>query len=222
MTRSGGEPLWSHVLRGNPQTDPRSVAENSFMESILPLDWENQEYCALDVETTGLDPARDRVVEIGIVVFGFDRDAALVQKEAWVSLVNPEMAIPDAAGAIHGITDLDVSSAPRFVEIREAVASYLRDRILVAHNAPFDASFLQNEFSRLSAPLSMAQVIDTLELTRLAYPNLHSYNLGKAAYILGIPSGNGHRALDDAKTCMQLFARCARALSISRDLQQDS
>ena len=222
MTSSGGEPLWSHVLRGNPQTDPRSVAENSFMESILPLDWENQEYCALDVETTGLDPARDRVVEIGIVIFGFDRDAALVQKEAWVSLVNPEMAIPDTAGAIHGITDLDVSSAPRFVEIREAVASYLRDRILVAHNAPFDASFLQNEFSRLSAPLSMAQVIDTLELTRLAYPNLHSYNLGKAAYILGIPSGNGHRALDDAKTCMQLFARCARALSISRDLQQDS
>jgi DNA polymerase-3 subunit epsilon/DNA polymerase-3 subunit alpha (Gram-positive type) len=180
----------------------------------LPADWENREYCALDVETTGLDPFKDRVVEIGLVVFGFDRDSALVEKDAWSTLVNPEMAIPDAAYAIHGISDLDVSGSPHFAEIVGKVADYVHNRIFVAHNAPFDAAFLGNEFARLSAPSPVGDLVDTLTLARAAYPNLFSYNLGKTAYLLGIPPGQGHRALDDAKTCMQLFVRCIRTLSV--------
>jgi len=233
MTDYSGAPLWSRFLnsdrnasQGNRTSNPAGDAWKlpGGMERQcpppgakpgcpLPWDWEARDYIALDVETTGLDPYKDRVVEVGVVLFGFDRDGALQLRGEWSSLVNPGVPIPDAASSIHGITDLEVSAAPRFSDLSEEISVRVKGKVLVAHNAPFDASFITREYGRLPAISPVGEVADSLLLLRMAYPTLLSYNLGKAAYVLGIPSGQGHRALDDAKTCMSIFALCARRLA---------
>ncbi|MCE5255702.1 MAG: 3'-5' exonuclease, partial [Spirochaetaceae bacterium] len=118
-----------------------------------------------------------------------------------------------SATSIHGITDLEVSAAPIFSDLAAEMAMIIRGKVFVAHNAPFDASFVAGEYARLSMSSPLGEIADSLLLLRMAYPGLLSYNLGKAAYVLGIPSGQGHRALDDARTCMSLFALSARRLT---------
>ena len=225
---SGGAPLWARFV--NPSTQPvkRSALgawvvpagserlpppPGASQDCPIPFDWDRRSYAALDVETTGLDAFRDRVVEIGIVSFSFDREGALIEEKSWASLVNPGIPIPASATAIHGITDLDISASPFFRELCDDLASLLDGKVMVAHNAPFDAGFIGEEFSRIGRSAPFSEIADTLILLRQAVPNLLSYNLGKAAYVLGVNTGTSHRALDDARTCMHLFAHSARKLS---------
>jgi DNA polymerase III epsilon subunit family exonuclease len=179
----------------------------------LPFDWESLSYVALDVETTGLDSWRDRVVEVSVLPFHFDDEGALIEEEGFCSLVNPAMPIPESSIAIHGITDLEVSSAPFFPELIRPLDVLLSGRVMVAHNAPFDEGFIRAEYSRARALPPLGEIADSLILTRMAFPGLFSYSLGKAAFLLGIDSGSSHRALDDAHTCMLLFAKSARILA---------
>lgn len=179
----------------------------------LPFDWDMRRYAAFDVETTGLDAFRDRIVEIGLILFHFDSEGALVPESEWSTLVHPCIPIPATATVIHGINDVDVFNSPRFADLAYELVDKLQGRVLVAHNASFDVGFLKSEYSRLKSTLSEMEIADTLGLLRLAVPNLLSYNLGKAAYVLGLTTGTAHRALDDAKTCMQIFSHCARILT---------
>lgn len=230
---SGGEPLWARFLAGGSQDSSERVSVRraasgwvlpagtdrlppppAAVEGCpLPYDWDRRRYAALDVETTGLDSAKDRVIEIGVVLFDFDTEGALREESCWGSLVDPGIPIPASSTAVHGLTDLDVWGAPSFRSLAETLAFMLADRVFVAHNAPFDAGFVSAEFSRAGKPSPIGEMADTLPLLRLAVPNLMSYSLGKAAFVLGIETGTSHRALDDAKTCMRLFTRSARALS---------
>lgn len=179
----------------------------------LPCDWDRRRYAALDVETTGLDPERDRVIEIGIVLFHFDGEGALVEEKSWGSLVNPGSPIPAASTSIHGITDFDVWTAPAFQELPPELEPLLEGRVMVAHNAPFDASFMLAEYRRANREWPAREMADSLSLLRLSHPHLISFNLGKAAFVLGIETGTSHRAVDDARTCMALFAQAARRIS---------
>lgn len=224
----GGAPLWTRIIEGDradrpaPECpawrvadgiEPLPPPEGAAPGCPLPRDWEEREYVALDVETTGLDPSADRIVEIGIVSFRFDRDSAIAEESRWGTLVNPGMPIPPGATGIHGITDLEVSGSPRFADIADMLAERIRGRVLVAHNAPFDSGFLRCELSRSGRLPPAMDTADSLVFCRLAFPGLVSYSLGKAAFILGIDTGTSHRAMDDALTCMRIFARCARRLA---------
>lgn len=223
-----GAPLWARFVQGGADPEPRTPSRawtlpnglpslppppGSVSGCPLPYDWESRRYAAFDVETTGLDSAKDRVVELGLLLFRFDPEGAIVEDGQLSSLVNPEGSIPESATAIHGITDLDVSQAPFFGELAEELDGLLADRVLVAHNAPFDEAFLRAEFSRLGRVAREREVADSLVLARLAFPSLRSYALGRAAFALGIEVGTSHRALDDARTCMRLFSRSARVLA---------
>ena len=225
---SGGAPLWARFINPSPRNEDTTASKGWVTRTSaerfpppqgaspncpLPFDWDKRSYAALDVETTGLDAYRDRVVEIGVILFSFDSEGALVEENAWTSLVNPGIPIPASATDIHGITDLDISGAPFFRELSAILSSLLEDRVMVAHNAPFDAAFIATEFSRLGLVLPFSEIADTLILLRLAIPNLLSYNLGKAAYVLGIETGTSHRALDDARACMHIFTHSARRLA---------
>ena len=224
----GGAPLWARYVNNSGQTSrpPLSPAwvvpdgtprlpppEGAPAGCPLPCDWDSRAFAALDVETTGLESYRDRVIEIGVVLFHYDEEGALQEETSWNSLVNPGMPIPASSTAIHGITDLDISSAPFFSEIADHLERLLADRVMVAHNAPFDSSFIQREYARLDRLSPLVEMADSLVLLRQASPNLLSYSLGKAAFVLGIETGVSHRALDDARVCMQLFTRSARTLS---------
>ena len=99
----------------------------------------------LDVETTGLDPAGgDKVCEIAIVK---TLNGEIVDQ--FVTLVNPGMAIPPRAVSIHGITDSMVRKAPFFRHIAGEVLDFLKDSVIVAHNAAFDLGFLEAELRNL-------------------------------------------------------------------------
>ncbi|MEN6364105.1 MAG: 3'-5' exonuclease [Rectinema sp.] len=229
MSSDRGAPIWARFASNpsaGPRDPPRSVPwflpagkealprpEGAPETCPLPYDWDRRKYMAFDFETTGLDASTDRVLEAGLVLFRFDAEGALVVEDEWSSLVNPGMPIPDASTAIHGITDLEVSAAPRFSEIADEFSALAAGRVLLAHNANFDMSFLQTESFRAGKPRYDNEVADSLAFARMAFPGFFSFSLGKLAYRLEIDTGSAHRALDDARTCMHIFVRAARILA---------
>lgn len=153
----------------------------------------------LDVETTGLSAhGGDRVCEIAIVRVEPDGSERLVH-----SLVDPERPISPGASAVNGLTDAILAGAPRFAAIADAVAGALHGAALVAHNVPFDRSFLDAEMRRIGGPPASNPAIDTLALAR-AHFDFPSNALGVVARCLRVvpPGGRAHRAEADARTTL--------------------
>lgn len=146
----------------------------------------------VDLETTGGDPALDRITEVGIVLVDGD------QRVEWSSLVNPGIPIPGNIQRFTGITDEMVRRAPGFADIAQQVSTLLHDRLFVAHNARFDHGFLRNEFARLS--LSFApRVLCSVKLSRALYPGYPRHGLDAVMERLGLNCDARHRALGDAR-----------------------
>jgi DNA polymerase III subunit epsilon len=169
-------------------------------------------FLALDFETTGLDSGIGRIVEVGAIRFRME-GGACVEEAYMASLVDPGMPIPRQAMSIHGITNEDVAGAPAFGELALPLLALAEGAVIVAHNVRFDLSFLDAELSRLALARPAQATEDTVALSRRAFPGRASYRLGAIASALGIDSGLAHRALDDARTCMLLYAACARQLA---------
>lgn len=172
-------------------------------------------FVALDFETTGLEPSRDRVVEIGAIAFRLAKDDGSWKpsvEASYSTLVNPGMPIPAAVSAIHGIDDLSVSSSPSFAEAAGELFGLLEGAIIVAHNAPFDLGFLRAESVRCGLPSPPNPAWDTVTIARSAISGLPSYSLGALASAFGIGQVAAHRGDDDARVCMELFARCVGLL----------
>ncbi len=133
----------AHLLR----TIIRGLAEEFAQDAA----WRDIEIALLDVETTGRDPANDRVIEVGIVI---GRAGEVVQRYNW--LLNPGMPIPQEARDVHGITDDQVANAPTFESVAHEIAEALRGRIPAAYNAEFDKQFLLSEYARLGTKVESA------------------------------------------------------------------
>jgi len=200
----------SHSAASRPTQTAVSAASDS---AGLPLDWESLEYLALDFETTGLDPRKCRVVEIGALRFKPASGYEIVELGRIEALVNPEISIPAEVVAIHGIRDADVASEPRFAEHAPGLVALAKDTIIIAHNAPFDLSFLREELARNGLPACNNAALDTRLLAKAAFPGLGSYRLTALAAFLGITPARSHRAFDDARTCATLFMAAARLLA---------
>lgn len=179
--------------------------------ALLPPDWPTTIYLALDFETTGLDPARERVVEVGAIRF-IPGEAGVTEAGSLSSLVNPGIRIPRQVIAIHGITDEAVEGSPRFPEVGPVLQALASGAYIVAHNAPFDLAFLRAELARAGLASPLNPVIDTRILAKAAFPGLTSYKLVDLATRFGIDKGRSHRALDDARTCMELLLLCAERM----------
>lgn len=165
----------------------------------------------LDTETTGLNPHfGDRVVEIALARFRGD-----VMEDHYVSLVDPGRKIPLRVTQIHGITDSDVRGQPTFAEILPQLQEQLEEVVIVGHNAPFDLGFLVKEFrlARQQPPNNL--VLDTLSFLRAHY-NLPSNSLPRVAEYFRIDRKTAHRALADALTTHDVFAKVVQDLSRTR------
>ncbi len=118
---------------------------------------------AVDVETTGLSPRRDRVVEFAVL----ELDQDLTVGSSWVQRVNPQRKIPWSARRIHGISNEDVQHRPSFSEYAKTVQDVLQDAVIVGYNARFDVSFLHHELTRHNhAGISETRVIDPLRISQ--------------------------------------------------------
>lgn len=155
------------------------------------------EFIACDVETSGLSPLRgQRVIEIGAVRV---TNGALCQE--FHSLIDCGRNIPALAGRVHGITPAMLRGQPCPQDAFQAFRTFIGNALLVAHNAPFDRSFLQHEFSRLGWGLSN-RFLCTLDLCRRRIPQLPNHKLETVArHLLGdLPADTRlHRALGDAR-----------------------
>ena len=156
---------------------------------------------ALDLETTGLDPERDAVIEIGAVRFRGPRLEA-----QWSTLVNPGRPIPPFVVELTGIDDGMVARAPRLSEALAGLVEFCGDATLIGHNVGFDLAFL-----RPHGALTFNEAHDTLEMASVLLPTAARYGLGPLASELGVPVAASHRALDDAQTTRQVYQHLFQA-----------
>lgn len=171
------------------------------------FDLTNCRFAFLDLETTGLSPwFGDRICEIGIVLTEGKRIRTTYQ-----TLVNPGRPLSPFAASTHGLTDPELASAPPFAEAADELTSYLRDAVVVCHNAQFDLQFLDNEFHRLGREMQIPNLIDTLLLAQ-RYFDLPSNTLLSLAEAFHVPMDASHRALPDALTDRGVFFGMMEAL----------
>lgn len=162
-------------------------------------------FVAFDTETTGLDYRCCHVIEVGAVKF--DKSGVL---ETFDSFVNIGFHIPDYITSITSITDSMISCAPPLAEVLEDFCSFSGESILLAHNAQFDWNFISQELSACVLPPLKNRIIDTLHMSRWAYPACGKYSLQYLAQALDIRVEAAHWASDDARVCMELFLRIIR------------
>lgn len=156
------------------------------------------EWVVFDVETTGLRPSTDRIVEIGLVRLAPDGR----ELDAWTTLINPERDMGPVH--IHGLTTREVRDAPRFVDIAEDLLGHMSGARLAAHNSAFDIGFVGAEFRRLGYDWGPPEALCTMSLPyRLGV--VQSRSLHDCCDELGIPYDHGHTALHDARAAGQLL-----------------
>ncbi|WP_420641356.1 helicase C-terminal domain-containing protein [Candidatus Leptofilum sp.] len=155
-------------------------------------------YVAIDVETTGLDPKTDSIIEVAAITF---RGNDILDE--YSSLVNPHREVPPFITQLTGITQAMVDEAPTMFTLRSHLRPKLRDHVLVGHNVGFDLGFLEAE--RLGVGNHR---LDTVTLASILFPDAGRFNLESLVNYLGLPNPHGsqtHRALDDAEQTVELF-----------------
>jgi len=172
--------------------------------------WREMSFVSVDVETTGLETDTCRIIEIGVVRFERGQVA-----ERWGSLVDPGEPIPAKVTEITGITDEMVAGQPSFRDLKWEVYGRLRDRILVAYNAPFDTAFVRNELGRVGLTPPDVPVLDPLVWARKLMPNERRHRLTAVCDKLGISLDNAHRAVDDAEAAGKVLLRFADKVALN-------
>ncbi|MDT3707604.1 MAG: exonuclease domain-containing protein [Thiobacillus sp.] len=157
----------------------------------------------VDLETTGANPAHDRITEIGIVEVDGDKVSR------WNTLVNPGCAIPEFIQRLTGISNAMVADAPTFGEVAAELSRRLQGRLFVAHNARFDYGFLRHAFQRLGQRFQ-ADVLCTVRLSRRLFPEHHRHNLDSLIERHGLAANDRHRALADADLIWQFWQTIGR------------
>ena len=161
--------------------------------------WPSTGYAVLDVETTGLSPRGDRVIEVAVVLL----DSNGRHEHEWTSRINPRQ--PVGATHIHGITDADVAHAPFFEQVTPHLAGLLHGRALVAHNARFDSSFMRYEFGRANWSWPTVPMLCTLDASWHYMPHLDRRRLVDCCWAAGVNLDGGHSALVDARATAELL-----------------
>ena len=162
-------------------------------------------YVALDLETTGLDPRQDEIIEVAATKFRGSQEIATFQ-----TLVRPRKPVPYPIQLLTGIGNNDLQDAPPFAVIAGDLLVFLGGHPLIAHNAPFDIRFLTESGLDVKSP-----IFDTLDLAKILLPQAPERNLGALAAFFNIQYDTKHRALSDARAARDVFmALRDRALSL--------
>ncbi|HYD94835.1 MAG TPA: exonuclease domain-containing protein [Noviherbaspirillum sp.] len=152
----------------------------------------------IDLESTGPDPLRDRITEIGLVAVS----AEGVRR--WSALVNPQVPIPPFITGLTGISDEMVRAAPTFELLQDELLRHLDGGLFIAHNARFDYGFLRNEFRRLGKTFR-SEVLCTVKLSRRLFPLELRHSLDALIERHGLVADARHRALADAELLWQYW-----------------
>ena len=169
------------------------------------------EFVSFDLETTGTLSHLDHIVEIGAVRWTEKGQAV----ETYEQLVSIDMAMPEQASAVNGITDDMLKGQPPIAEVLPAFSEFCGSSLMVAHNAPFDFQFLLRAIEEQRAPAPKGVVLDTCQLARKSFFGLANYKLSTLCSYLKIAEDGFHRALADAFHCGHLFVHILKKNSFS-------
>ena len=152
-------------------------------------------YCVLDLETTGLSPNYDSIIEIGIIKV---KENKIVDK--YNSLINPGFLINEYITSITGITNEMLKGKPKIIDLKKEVLNFIGNDVLVGHNISFDVSFLQKRFNEELKN----EYIDTLQFCRKLFKELSHHRLTDMSNYLEI-SRNEHRSMSDCLCTKELY-----------------
>ncbi|MEY8354435.1 3'-5' exonuclease [Lachnospiraceae bacterium 54-53] len=160
-------------------------------------------YVAVDLETTGLDPKRDKIIEIGAVRIEDGQETGVYE-----TFVNPYRKLEERVTALTGISDGQVEDAPGIEELIGRFLEFAGDLPLLGHHVIFDYSFLKRAAVNEGKSFER-RGIDTLKLARKFMPPDEKKNLKAACEFFGIKQQLSHRALEDSKAAHQLYQKMA-------------
>jgi DNA polymerase III epsilon subunit-like protein len=192
-------PLLRAVLKDQPGVTLRSDGVWTTSAPAADADFPT-EFVVLDVETTGLKPTQQRVIEVALI-----RVSPHGSPMRWSSLVNPGRPIPAYIAEKVGIDDALVVEAPEFRSIAPTIVEIVGDLPIVGHNVAFDLSFVNTELVRCGLPRLVNTPVDTLTLTSQLVSEARRLNLADVARVLGIDARQAHRAMEDADTTLEIF-----------------
>jgi len=164
---------------------------------------DNLTFVAFDVETTGLSPISNALVELSGVKFNLKDDTT----ETFSTLINPLCEITEQLTSIHGISNEMVKDSPTYHTVVPEFLEWAGDAVFIAHNASFDVEFIRVNISKLGKACPTNFVIDTLVLSRELLPDSPRHQLKTVVDFLGLPPGEYHRALSDSFHVRGIFIK---------------
>lgn len=177
-----------------------------------------EDYVVFDLETTGVSPYNDEVIEISAVKA---RKGKVV--EEFSELVNPKRTIPFAASRVNNITDDMVSDAPFFDEVLRHFLEFVGEDVLVGHNIQsFDMKFIYRDCERYFHQLITNDYVDTLILAKRCFPEWRHRRLGDLADYYGISTQGAHRALVDCRMNQRVFELLGKEMNTEKKKTLDS
>ncbi len=169
---------------------------------------------ALDLETSGLSPLVDEIIEIAAIKVVGNKI------ETFESLVKPKNPIPEFTTKIHGITDDMVKDSPSIEEVLPKFLEFSGNTPLVAHNAKFDIGFIVFAMHQQKIELHKAKVFCSCKLSRKYVKGSENHKLSSLCKHFEIPLKNHHRALDDTIACLRVFAKTLDEVKSNRQLKE--
>lgn len=168
---------------------------------------------AIDLETTGLSPLTDKIIEIAAIKIDDDGNVHTFEQ-----LINPQIDIPEYTTAIHGIKNSDIENSPTIDQVIPQLIKFIGRAPIVAHNAKFDIGFIVCAMNQCQIPFGENAIYDSCQLARHYYRGKTdterpiSFRLNDLASYLKIPLENHHRALDDTLASLWIFSNCITLL----------
>lgn len=157
-------------------------------------------YVVFDIETTGLDPEFDEIIEIGAVKI---KDG--IKIDTFNSLIKPEYEIDEFITELTGITNGMVENAPSIDEVLPKFMDFIRDYIIIGHNVNFDINFIYDNLEELNIPPITNDFVDTLRISRRLIPELKHHKLSDLANYFNIDTNGSHRSLKDVEITLEVL-----------------
>ena len=205
-------PIANHCIK--PDEDFKIIygVEGYFVDDLKDLVINDKgqkldsEYVVFDIETTGLSPRHNKIIEIGAVRV---KNGSIC--DTYNQFVNPEIPIPYNITKLTSINDSMVMDAPTIETVLPQFLEYVGDAALVAHNASFDTGFIREFAERLGLPFDYT-ILDTLTLAHILIPELGKYTLDRLCKQFGVSLENHHRACDDAYATAEIFVKMLKLI----------
>ncbi len=170
---------------------------------IDQMKWRDLTIVAFDTETSGKYPLSAEICEIAGVKW---KSGEIT--ETFETLIKPTKTMGAEVIAIHGITNEMVEGAPSIQEKIADFHRFIQGAVVVAHHSPFDLGFVAHEFEKGGLPLPTEPALCSSLLSRKLFPESQNHRLQTLIQFFSLPQGAAHRALDDAKACLEVALRC--------------